>query len=138
LSPYRFFDHTADLGVEVTAPDLEGLFAEAGQALAGLVVAEGRVEEREERRIELTAENVADLFVAWLSELLYLMDAEGLVLTRFDFEKLTETSLCARARGERLDPRRHRPGREVKAITYHELLVEPTDQGWRARVILDI
>ena len=33
---------------------------------------------------------------------------------------------------------KHGLGREVKAITYHELKVEPTPAGWLAEVIVDI
>ncbi len=46
--------------------------------------------------------------------------------------------LTATAWGERLDPTRHVLSHEVKAITYHELTVEPTPEGWQAEVIVDI
>ena len=39
---------------------------------------------------------------------------------------------------EPIDPARHMLSHEVKAITYHELKVEPTDDGWLAEVIVDI
>ena len=34
---YRIFDHTADLGIEVTAATLEELYAEAARALFALL-----------------------------------------------------------------------------------------------------
>jgi SHS2 domain-containing protein len=40
--------------------------------------------------------------------------------------------------GEPLDRNRHALAHEVKAITYHRLKVEPTDDGWLAEVIVDI
>ena len=46
--------------------------------------------------------------------------------------------LTARAWGELLDPARHALSREVKAVTYHDLIVEPTAAGWLAEVIVDI
>ena len=42
------------------------------------------------------------------------------------------------AYGEPYDPARHVLAHEVKAITYHELKVEKTADGWLAEVIVDI
>jgi SHS2 domain-containing protein len=46
--------------------------------------------------------------------------------------------LSAVAWGELLDPEKHGLGREVKAITYHGLSVEPSEAGWLAEIIVDI
>ena len=56
---------------------------------------------------------------------------------RFDVS-VTDDGLSATAWGEPLDPARHELAREVKAITYHELRVEQTADGWLAEVIVDI
>ncbi|RMG32686.1 MAG: archease, partial [Planctomycetota bacterium] len=53
---------------------------------------------------------------------------------RFD----EQGGLRATVRGERFDPQRHRPGHEVKAITYHGLKVEQRDGEWLGDVIVDI
>ena len=47
-------------------------------------------------------------------------------------------SLTAAARGEPFDPERHPLSHEVKAITYHGLIVESSEGGWLAEVIVDI
>ncbi len=41
-------------------------------------------------------------------------------------------------RGEPFDPARHALSNEVKAITYHELKVVPSAEGWLAEAIDDI
>jgi SHS2 domain-containing protein len=46
--------------------------------------------------------------------------------------------LEAEARGEPLDPARHRLLADVKAVTLHRLRVERTVRGWEASVVLDI
>jgi hypothetical protein len=35
--PYKLFDHTADLGVEVAGPSLEGIYNSAAEALFGIL-----------------------------------------------------------------------------------------------------
>ena len=64
-------------------------------------------------------------------------DEEKLVFGKFTVN-LTDNGLTATAWGEPLDDGRHLRSREVKAITYHELLVEERAEGWLAEVIVDI
>jgi SHS2 domain-containing protein len=78
-----------------------------------------------------------ELLFDWLSELLYVFETERLVLAEFQVT-LQDDGLQAEAAGERLDPARHQLEHEVKAITYHNLVVEQTPEGWRAEVIVDI
>jgi SHS2 domain-containing protein len=44
----------------------------------------------------------------------------------------------ARLRGDRADGQRHTLLHEVKAVTYHHLAVERSDEGWRATVLFDL
>jgi SHS2 domain-containing protein len=46
--------------------------------------------------------------------------------------------LEAIALGEKLDPERHHPRVDVKAVTLHHFRLEKTERGWKALVILDI
>lgn len=135
---WRLFPHTADVGAEVEAPDLPALFAEAALALRHLLVEEGEVRPAVERTVEVGGADLPELLVNWLTELIFLVETEGLVFGDFSFETLGEGRLSATARGEPLDEARHALGREVKAVTYHEIEVEPTPEGWRARVLFDL
>ena len=76
--------------------------------------------------------------VNWLSEILYLYDAEGWLFRDFEIDALSDHSLSARALGEKFNPETHQLKLLVKAVTYHQLLVEQTDAGWRAQVYVDI
>jgi SHS2 domain-containing protein len=46
--------------------------------------------------------------------------------------------LEAIALGEKLDPERHHPRVDVKAVTLHHFSLKKTEGGWKALVILDI
>jgi SHS2 domain-containing protein len=135
---YETFDHTADLGLRIRAPDLGTLFVEAGRALFAVIVEDlDTVEPRQELQIELAGDDREFLLFDWLKELLYRFDAQHLLFGRFQVH-VDGTGLRATAWGEPLDPDRHVLLHEVKAITYHGLTVEQTDQGWLAEVIVDI
>jgi SHS2 domain-containing protein len=135
---YETFEHTADLGLRVRAPDLNTLFAEAARALFSVIVEDlGTVVARQELHVELAGDDRAYLLFDWLKELLYHFDAEHLLLSRFEV-RVGDAGLKATAWGEPLDRARHALEHEVKAITYHGLRVEPAADGWLAEVIVDI
>jgi SHS2 domain-containing protein len=135
---YEFFEHTADLGLRVTAPTLDALFAEAARALLAAIVEDpDTVAPALSREVTISGTDREYLLFDWLKELLYLFDAEHLLLSRFEV-RVSETGLTATVSGEPLDRDRHELGHEVKAITYHGLKVERTADGWLAEVIVDI
>jgi len=142
---HRFFDHTADVGADIEAPDLGALFTEALRAftdtltpLEGVGTAGGREAERE---IELEADSLDELLVLWLEELLYLFEVGSLLFSGAEARVEGEGGayrLHALAHGEVYDPDRHPLKVLIKGVTYHELSVEEGPEGWRARVIFDI
>jgi SHS2 domain-containing protein len=135
---YELFEHTADLGLRATAPDLSSLFAEMGRCLLASVVEDpASVRAVQDARIELAGTDREFLMFDWLKELLLRFETEQMLFASFD-ATATDTGLTATARGERYDPARHALAHEVKAITYHELKVEQVDGAWLAEVIVDI
>ena len=135
---YEHFEHTADLGLRARAPDLDTLFAEAAEALFAAVVEDlAAVQPLQRVDVRLSGDDREYLLFDWLKELLYRFDAEHRLFARFAVH-VDDHGLSGTAWGEPLDPARHVLSHEVKAITYHDLRVEPTPDGWLAEVIVDI
>jgi SHS2 domain-containing protein len=135
---YETFEHTADLGLRIRAPDLDTLFAEAAQALFAVIVEDlNTIEPRQRFDVQLVGSDREYLLFDWLKELLYRFDSEHWLYGRFNVQ-VTENGLTGSAWGEPLDRGRHELSHEVKAITYHGLRVEQTADGWLAEVIVDI
>jgi SHS2 domain-containing protein len=135
---YELFEHTADLGLRVQSPDLDTLFAEAGKCLFSAIAEDpSAVRPEVEQAIELSGTDREYLLFDWLRELLYRFDADHMLYRDFAVT-VRPDGLTATIRGEPLDPARHVLSHEVKAITYHELKVEQTPDGWLAEVIVDI
>ena len=135
---WETFEHEADVGLVVRGGDGAELFANAGLALFDLVCDLGRVEERARYPLAGDADSVETLLVEWLNELVYLFEGEGVVCRRFAFPVWSETRFHADAFGEPADPERHEPRDLVKAATYHGLSVVRGEDGYEARVILDV
>ena len=135
---YEFFEHTADLGLRIRAPDVNALFTEAATALFAAIV-DGLDTVQSERRInvEIAGTDLDYLLFDWLRELLYRFDAEHLLMSRFEVI-VSDGGLRGSAWGEPIDPARHVLSHEVKAITYHGLRVEREGDAWIAEVIVDV
>jgi SHS2 domain-containing protein len=134
---YELFEHTADLGLRVRAPDLEALFAEAAEGLFAAIAERSGEPGHEVLRFDLHADRLEWLFFDWLAELLYVFESRRLLLGPFHV-RLAGLRLTGEARGRPFDTDRDRSLHEVKAITYHGLSVEHGADGWVAEVVVDI
>ncbi len=140
--PYRYLEDiaTADAAFEVEGKTLEELFRDAAVATFEVMADTGTVKPEVTREIELKNEDVGDLLFDWLSELVYLKDAESLIFCRFDvnIRKNDACKLKATISGEPINQRKHSLRSDVKAVTYHMFEVKKTGENWTARVVLDI
>ncbi len=138
MQPFRVLEHTADIGFEAFGATRQEVFANAARALMYLMVDPESIVPQARLSLRAEASDMPNLLVNWLSEILYLFDAEGWLLRDFEVEDLTDHSLGALAWGEKFDRTRHQAKLLVKAITYHQLDLRETAQGWRAQVYVDI
>jgi len=134
---FREFEHTGDLGIELAAPTRGELFRRAAIALASLLVETASVTAIEQREITVEAEADVDLMHDLLTELLALFTVEGFIWSDASVKE-GGRSLRVTLRGQPFDPTRHAFRGEIKAVTYHQLIVENSADRWRSRVIFDV
>lgn len=136
---YRILEHTADLRVEFRARSLAELLALAGRVLFELLL-DGPTPGPLcfERDLRLEAEEPDLLLRTWLAELLFLHETEHEVYGDCAVEFGPEGDLRAHLRGRPSGELAGRFAREIKAVTYHGLLLEQTPDGLRAEVIFDL
>jgi SHS2 domain-containing protein len=135
---YQTIDHTGDIGIIVRAATLPALFEAAALALFDILVDPDTVRADNPQPVEVSGEGTEELMVRWLAELLFLFDARRVVFGRFEVEEIHPERLRARAWGEPFDEDRHVARTELKAVTYHGLLVSEDQDGWSARIIFDV
>lgn len=134
---YRFIEHTADVGIEVYSPTLEGVFETAGAALFDLI-APGAAAPAGGRTVEAEGEEPEVLLVNLLNDLLLLFETEGLLFRSLKTRSLEGGRLVLDARCERLDPDGEGVETVVKAATFHDVILEEQARRWHALVYLDL
>lgn len=135
---FRLLAHTADIGLEATAPSREALFEVTARGLKTLLFGASPAAGTLRREVTLEAGDTAELLVAWLNEILAFSEMAHAVPASFQIHDLKECGLTATIAGEPFDPSRHVVERSAKAVTYHKLVVEERDGGWYARVYIDL
>ena len=135
---FREIEHTADLGIEITAGSLAGLFSTAGEALFALIADTKKVEAREAIAVAASGEGPEELLHAWLRELLAQFNLTGFIAGHCEVEKITRERVEGIVTGEKLDLKRHRFYTEIKGVTYHDFKVWQEAGAWHARVIFDV
>lgn len=135
-----YFDHTGDIGVDLDAPSLDVLFAEAAVAMVQVVADPDALRPDTAWTLELSAADPDLLLIDWLRELLFRFDTEGFLpaTVRAAVTEHDGWHLRAELSGEAAAARRLPIKVLIKAVTYHALEVRRTTNGWAARVIFDI
>ncbi|MDQ4125751.1 MAG: archease [Actinomycetota bacterium] len=139
MARFEILEHTADVGIRAEAVDLSGVFEQATLGLLDIVGtwAPGR-EAGDQIELEVEADDRGALLVDWLGEVLYLGDSRDAVVTSLDLTEVTERRAAGRLGIAPRDEAAYEGGTQVKAITYHRLAVEQTDDGWSATVYVDV
>ena len=136
MSSYEILEHTADIGLQASGSTLNEVFREA---TVGMLEIAGSFHPGAGKPvpIEVEAPDRAGTLVDWLSEALYIQDSGGVSIGDVVVDAVTD----ADARGSlvvRPFAGDQSEGVQIKAVTYHQLLVEPGAEGWTARVFFDI
>jgi SHS2 domain-containing protein len=126
-------EHTADYAIQVSSPDLKGLFEDAAWGMYSLTG--GHVPSSPTvREIELSAPDVETLLVGWLEELSFLLEIEGEMMDDVSFQYLRPTELLALLKtGPAAGVTKL-----IKAVTFHDLEIRMSAQGCVATIVFDV
>lgn len=126
-------DHTGELELSVEAPTIAALFTGA-LALLAREVSQAPRRPGTVRSLDLRSNGYDDLLVALIDEATFLLEREGFVAHAVAGDEVSPGRLRGTLLGV-LDPEARQL---VKAATYHDLAVERSGGGWRARIVLDV
>jgi SHS2 domain-containing protein len=129
--------HTADRAMHVWAPDPESLFAEAARGLNALLGSQTAAGPAVSRAVEASGVDRESLLVAFLSELVFAAEQEGLAfnLVRAEIvEKSGTWTLKAEAEGTKILSM----DKGVKAVTYHGMRIHKSGRGYEVDIVFDV
>ena len=138
---YVFLEHTADAKFEARGRTLEEAFANAALATAALMWDPAAIAPKIEVPVSARGLDPEQLLVRFLEEILYLVETRFFLLASAEDVEIErrgeEYLLRAVFRGDTNSGAYETHG-GVKAITYNEMDIRRTDDGWAVRVVVDV
>jgi riboflavin kinase/FMN adenylyltransferase len=131
---WRELEHAADWAIEVRGDSQRQLFARAAVAMYALQDADPAQPITLARAVSASADNSAELLVAWLNRLLLGQEIGGELYTRFEIHAISPRGLLGTAYGYSGAPSHT----AIKAVTYYDLDVTQSTEGWTGRITFDV
>lgn len=133
--PWEEIEHTADVAIRARGATLSELFANAARGMMSLVLGGTQPpNDQQTRAFSLQAPDIETLLVDWLTELAYLIEDKGYLVSTIENITLEENSLQAKVGGGYTETLH----KHIKAVTYHNLSIEKTGDGFQATVVFDV
>jgi len=131
---WQELEHAADWAIEVRGDSQQQLFARAAAAMYALQDADPAQPITLARTVSASADNSAELLVAWLNRLLLSQEIGSELYTRFEIHAISPLGLLGTAYGYPGAPSHT----AIKAVTYYDLDVTQSSGGWTGRITFDV
>jgi len=131
---FEEFDHTADWGIRVWSPTLDGLLETAARGMLGLLEVEVDPFRSGEFQFSLSIDQEPELLlVSFLEEILYLSELHQMTFEHFEFVhsgRMLKVTISGR--------KVLRQKKEIKAVTFHNLVIGKDAQIFEAAIVFDV
>ena len=137
---YRFLDHATDAIIEITAKNLKEAFLVAADAEINLMIDQHTVKETDQKEFSANGKDLHYLLFSWLEEIPFVLITQGFAIKRveIDIQKNKDFKINAKAFGEQLDIKKHNFKIEIKAPTFHDMVIRQDDTGVYMKFLLDL
>jgi SHS2 domain-containing protein len=138
MDKYKFLEHTADAKFQAYGKTLEEAFSNAALAMFSIMTDTSKVAKRTKKTVAVKGDDLKSLIVKFLSEFLFLLDAENFLLNSVDELKIKKSGsgyeLKAAAYGD--DAGKYETKGDIKAVTYNDIKVE--EKPFMVQIVVDI
>lgn len=138
---FKYFDTTADIGIEVITRDLTEAFKNSALATLNLITDIEKIQPKITKSINIESEDEYGLLYDWITELLIYLDSENFMASQYNINiTASEESyiLHGEILGDTYNTNIYNYKTEVKAITYHEMNIEKQDEQIMIKFIVDL
>ncbi len=131
------YEASGDLGFRAKGRDLPTVTAAITQSLVSALLPLETIEESEIRRFEVTGADDEEKIINFLNEVLFLVFGHRWLPRKVQSLIWGET-LNAEFIGEPLNAQKHHIEREIKAVTYHNLSIERSQDSVTIDILCDL
>jgi SHS2 domain-containing protein len=134
---YKYLPHTADAKFVAYGNNIDEVFENCAIAMFNILGKTSDVKLIKKFEIELKAKNYERLLYDFLEELLFLLETENLFLSNVKNLRIDKNfSLTCTIEGDNIQ--NYETNSDIKAITYSDMDIKETSEGYEATVVVDI
>jgi SHS2 domain-containing protein len=139
-SSYNFIDHTADAAVVVTADTIEELFIASADAFKEVVIESASPKPNESYKLELSSLSLENLLVNFLNELNFRLIYKRKMFSNVNDMKISQNEDIRKLECILLesDIDESMIKTEIKSVTYHQMDLAKTNEGYKTIIVFDI
>ncbi|WP_455644688.1 archease [Methanosphaera sp.] len=138
---FKYFDTTADIGIEVNTDNLNDAYIQSSLATLNLITDIEKIKPKIIKDILIESEDEYGLLYDWITEILILLNSEDFMASEYDINIKRENNsyiISGTVSGDIYNTNIYNYKTEVKAITYHKMEIEKEDNNYKIRFIVDI
>jgi SHS2 domain-containing protein len=138
MKKFEYFDVTADIGFYAFGKNLNEAFENAGLAIFNIISNTDNIDPQKSIEFEITSEDEVSLLYDYLEELLFYHEVEFMLFSEFiiEIEKTDDDyHLKAIIKGEDINWDKHERDCEIKAITFHQMEINMSDDVWLKAIV---
>ena len=138
MKKFEYFDVTADIGFYAFGKNLNEAFENAGLAIFNIISNTDNIDPQKSIEFEITSEDEVSLLYDYLEELLFYHEVEFMLFSEFiiEIEKTDDDyHIKAIIKGEDINWDKHERDCEIKAITFHQMEVNMSDDVWLKAIV---
>ena len=138
MKKFEYFDVTADIGFYAFGKNLNEAFENAGLAIFNIISNTDNINPQKSIEFEITSEDEVSLLYDYLEELLFYHEVEFMLFSEFiiEIEKTDDDyHLKAIIKGEDINWDKHERDCEIKAITFHQMEINMSDDVWLKAIV---
>lgn len=131
----------ADIGLEIEGDSLTELFLAGAEGLTAIILGQpADLPSTESREFNLSADSSEQLLVDWLSELIYLFDAQNMVPVKYQItvEEDERFMLSGTVEFRIFNRETESAEHDIKAVTYYKLQIKKDDGIYRCHPVFDL
>ncbi len=136
MKRFVFLKHTADVKFQAFGKKIEKAFENSAFALKETITKKLKIKDKIKKKFIVEGKDNESLLYGFLEEFLYFMDAENFLFSKIKSLKIEKGKLTAEILGDKAS--NYKFTNDVKAVTYNQMFVRRTSDGWVCQVVLDV
>jgi SHS2 domain-containing protein len=130
---FKEIKHTADWSLQVWGKDLLSLFKDAATGMYSLMGIHPNQSNRKKTSFTLQEDDIESLLVAYLSELLYLLESKNVVFDEINLV-ISSNELTAQLEGCEIQSIE----KIIKAVTFHNMAIKMIQDQYMVEIVFDV